>query len=103
MRSRIRLYYYPHVAGRQSINPYAERQLRGLAEHFDVVNHGAPTSLGTFDIYRRLFRFDVFLCNWIENTPDKRFGRIQSLALYVFLHLKAVLGIQVVWVPHNKI
>lgn len=103
MRTRPRLYYYPYAAGFKSTNPYAERQLRGLAEHFEVVNRSAPTSVGIIDIYRRMLRFDVLFCNWIENTPDKRFGLLQSLALYVFLHLKTLLGIKVVWVLHNKV
>ena len=103
MKNRARLYYYPNTAGFKSTNPYTRRQLLELSKHFDVINGLAPTSIGIFDIFSKIFQIDILFCNWIENTPDKRLGFIQSLALLIFLYIKRFWGIKVIWVLHNKV
>ena len=103
MKYKAKLYYSPNAAGFKSTNRYTQRQLQELSKHFDVTNRLAPTSIGIFDIFRKIFQIDILFCNWIENTPDKRLGYIQSLALLIFLYIKGFWGIKVIWVLHNKV
>lgn len=84
-----------------SPNPYIANFSDALSQKHTVVNRHAKNR-GVFNLYRYLFQTDIFVFNWIEDLPQKRFGKIQTLLFVVFVLLAKLLGRRIVWILHNK-
>ncbi|GAB4093890.1 glycosyltransferase family protein [Flaviaesturariibacter terrae] len=101
MSDVYRVYLYPETPfGRQEgANDYLQRLRAALSGPFDVINQ--PTTLGLFDLARKLPHTDIVYFNWIEDVADKRHGYVQLLLLVFILLYCRLTGKQVVWFVHN--
>ena len=84
-----------------SPNPYVENFADALSQKHQVVNRHAKNR-GVFNFYRYLSQTDIYVFNWIEDLPQKKYGRIQTVLFIVFTFIAKLLGKQLVWVLHNK-
>ena len=97
-----RFFIFPlNTETKGSPNPYIHRLADGISAHAHVVNQHVKHR-GVLNLFLFLFRADVFLLNWVESFPAKRFGRVQSGVFIVFLALTRVFHKKVIWVLHNK-
>lgn len=97
------LYLYPILRDEISdINPFVRFQGESLGRHFRIVNAGKPSKIGIFDLIRYVRKTDILFLNWIEELPDKHRGIIQSLFFLLFLHIRSLFRIRIVWTLHNK-
>lgn len=94
-----KIYLYPKVYPTE--NPYISNLERSLAGHFTIVNK-CNNSKGVLDLFRYLFKADIYYFNWIENIPSRKFGKVQVLVFVVFLFLLKVLRKKIIWTLHNK-
>lgn len=99
---RIKFYIFPTLSSRGSLNPYIEDFCKALLCKAKVVNAERRTGSATFDLLKSIFEADVYIFNWIENTPFKKLGFLQSLIfiLFIFPILK-IRGAKIYWVFHN--
>ncbi|SEJ68898.1 Glycosyltransferase involved in cell wall bisynthesis [Cyclobacterium xiamenense] len=96
------IFLYPkHDRFYGSPNPYIFDFHRELAKKHRVVNKNAP-NIGTLNLFVYFFHSEVFLFNWIENLPEKKFGRLQVAGFVFFLWLVRIFKKKIVWVLHNK-
>ncbi len=102
--STCRIYVYPNPqkVSDATQNPYIDNLMDNLSNIGTVINKAEPTSLGIFDIYRKLLKIDVVIFNWIEYLPDNRFGKVQSLLVFPLLCLMKILGKKIIWIFHDK-
>ena len=84
-----------------SPNPYIENFAGALSQKHKVVNRHAKNR-GVINLYRYLFQTDIYVFNWIEDLPQKQYGRIQTALFIVFTFIAKLLGKKMVWVLHNK-
>src|SRR5690606_28218608 len=45
---------------------------------------------------------DIFILNWIESLPEKRFGKLQAIFFVLFTFCAKILKKKIVWILHNK-
>ncbi|WP_209329558.1 hypothetical protein [Lunatimonas salinarum] len=97
-----RFFIYPLNQGKKgSPNPYVDKLASGIGQHGAVVNRHAKHR-GVLSLFIFLFRSDVFILNWVESFPTRKFGVLQSLAFMLFLKVAGILKRQIIWVLHNK-
>ena len=86
---------------------YIYNLAQSLSKHFDIVNYGNKRAPASKELFRYLFKSDIFLLNWIETEPLKTNGTIRYCLVQVFLTLAKILNKTVIWTfhnlePHNK-
>ena len=84
-----------------SPNPYIANFANSLSQNHEVINRNAKNR-GVFNLYRYLFQTDIYVFNWIEDLPQKRYGRVQTVLFIAFTFLAKLLGKRMVWILHNK-
>ncbi|MEN8229368.1 MAG: hypothetical protein ABFS38_14515, partial [Bacteroidota bacterium] len=70
--------------------------------HNQVINKEFPSVNGVFDILKYLHKLDVLYLNWIEELPEKRGGRIQSIFFILLMSYLKFSGKKIIWTLHNK-
>lgn len=85
----------------ESENPYMEDLEGALSPFYEVVNK-RPTKNGVINLFRYLFKADIFYFNWIENIPIRRFGKFQFVVFLLFLIIAKWLNKKILWTLHNK-
>ena len=100
-----RAYIYP-ITARDNTNlhnPYIEDFMQSLSSKIEFVNCKTPSDSGILDVFRYLRKLNVVFFNWIENLPDKKYGGVQAVVLFLLVPMLKMFGITVIWTMHNKI
>lgn len=84
-----------------SPNPYILNFIDALSQNHIVVNSQAKNK-GVFNLFKYLPNTDIFIFNWIENLPEKKFGKLQVVLFVVFMGMAKLLGKKIIWILHNK-
>jgi hypothetical protein len=84
-----------------SPNPYIFNFQKALSEKHHVVNANAPNR-GILSFFIFFFSTNLFILNWAETIPEKKFGGVQKSLFKVFLLLKNLFGKKITWILHNK-
>lgn len=103
MPDKVRLYFHPSPTAGVSDNPYTERMMAGLADVVELIHPYPKIRTGAFSFIARALSIDVLWCNWIENLPERRFGRFQAIFFFLFVVAKPLHRIKLVWTMHNKV
>lgn len=97
-----KIFFYPKndkMIG--SPNPYANDFIEALSENHVVVNRFAKNK-GVINLFKYLPQTDIFIFNWIENVPERRFGKFQVVLFVIFTALAKIMGKKILWILHNK-
>ena len=97
------IYFYPKGDPKldESSNPYTLNFEKSLSKNHTIVNKSINKK-GVFDLFRYLLKSDIFLFNWIENIPYRRYGKFQvPIFLFIILIIK-ILKKKIIWILHNK-
>ncbi len=94
-----KVYLYPKVYPAE--NPYILNLEKSISPRFEIINKEFNSS-GVIDLFRFLFKTDVYYFNWIENLDSRRYGKLQICIFVIFLLLARNLGKKIVWTLHNK-
>jgi len=86
-----------------SYNPYIDDTIASLEKYYRVINNENPSDKGIFDLLKYIFKIDYLFLNWIENLPERKAGRIQTLFFLAILPILKLLGVKIVWTMHNKL
>lgn len=100
----MKYYLYPSLPSQSKslLNPYIIDFNKALDENAQLINSGIYTNAATIDLLKKVFAADVYIFNWIENTPYKNHGLIQSLVfLFLIFPILKIRGVKIVWVFHN--
>jgi beta-1,4-mannosyltransferase len=99
------VYFYPNSKRLNDVvvNPYIEDMMFVLSKNYRIINAGNPSNSGIIQFFVYLRRTDFLVLNWIEDLPDKKFGRLQVYALILQLMILKMLNKKIVWVLHNKL
>ncbi|WP_339923348.1 hypothetical protein [uncultured Cyclobacterium sp.] len=84
-----------------SPNPYIFNFQEALSKKHQVVNAKAPNR-GILSFFTHFFKAEVFILNWAETIPEKKFGGFQKSLFSVFLGMAKLFSKKIVWVLHNK-
>ena len=84
-----------------SPNPYVFNFQKALAKNHLLVNAKSPNR-GILSFFIHFFKTDLFILNWPETIPEKKFGGLQKKLFEVFLQLNKLFSKKIVWVLHNK-
>src|SRR5690606_4081146 len=82
-------------------NPYIKNFQEAILQNHDLVNETAPNR-GVLNLFLYFFRTEVYIFNWIEFLPEKRFGKLQSFGLVILILLARLFGKKIIWILHNK-
>jgi len=98
------IYIYPITSrGKdEAANPYIYNLTQSLSLNYNIVNKMYPSSSGCLQLFKFFFKTNIFYFNWIENLPDRKFGKIQSLLFLIFVLLAKSFNKNIVWTMHNK-
>ncbi|HIP11475.1 MAG TPA: glycosyltransferase family 1 protein [Arcobacter sp.] len=102
----MNIYMYPISDPKKSNtnNPYINNLIGALEEeNCIVVNKNRIQRYGILDILFNIRQVDVYYFNWIENLPDRRFGKIQCFLFYIIFLILKIFNKKIVWMMHNKI
>jgi len=102
---KFNAYIYPNTIQRENrelYNPYIHDMIGALETDFIFLNKDDRTNKGVLNLLKYLFRTRYYFLNWIEDLPDKKFGRIQSLIFILFVLLCRITGKKIVWTVHNR-
>lgn len=100
----MKYYLYPSLPpqSKSLLNPYIIDFNKALEENVQLINSGVYTNAATIDLLKKVFVADVYIFNWIENTPYKNHGLIQSLVfLFLIFPILKLRGVKIAWVFHN--
>lgn len=86
---------------------YISNLAKSLSKYFEIVNYGNQREPAPKELFRYLFKADIFLLNWIENEPNKSNGTIRYLMVQAFLSIARLMNKKILWTfhniePHNK-
>ena len=96
------IFLYPNLDQKVvSPNPYISNFTEALSKNHKVLNANAPNR-GVLGFFLYFFSTDLFILNWPETLPEKKFGNFQKMLFKVFLKMKNLFGKKVLWVLHNK-
>lgn len=97
------IYIYPKTDYQTSLsaNPYISDFEKALSKHNRIVNV-KYNKVGILDCFRFFFITNVFIFNWIENLPGRRYGKFQVPIFAIFLIMSKIFKKRIVWVLHNK-
>ena len=84
-----------------SPNPYIFNFQKSLAENHRVVNANAPNR-GILSFFIHFNNAELFILNWPETIPEKKFGGVQKRLFSLFLWMAKKFSKRIVWVLHNK-
>ena len=84
-----------------SPNPYIFNFQQALSEKHTVVNAKAPNR-GIISFFIHFFKTELFILNWPETIPEKKFGGIQKMLFSLFLWMTKLFSKKILWVLHNK-
>lgn len=82
-------------------NPYINNFQDAASKKFTLVNENAPNR-GVLNLFLFFFKTEIFIFNWVEYLPEKKFGKIQSLGLFILIYLAKIFNKKIIWVLHNK-
>jgi len=99
----VKIYFYPRIKykAKATPNPYIIDFISSLSLR-NIVANRYNNKIGIPDLYKYLFKVDIYLFNWIENLSLRRFGKLQVVVFCVFLFIAKILKKKIVWVLHNK-
>lgn len=100
------IYIYHSRKSGVSKNPYLMNLIQSFSgnKNYTVVNKNDSSSIGIINIFKYIFKAQYFYFNWVENTPDKKYGIIQSkILLYAIIPLLVFLNKKMIWTCHNKL
>lgn len=98
-----KVYFYPKIVLKPNDiqNSYTKDFENALTEQHELLNKKA-NSKGVLDFFKYLNKADIFIFNWIEDIPRRRYGRLQVFFFLIFIAIKRVFRYKIVWVLHNK-
>ncbi len=98
-----KIYFYPKIELKKDDiqNSYASDFENALSIHNEVVNKKF-NSRGVLDFFKYLRTAEIYIFNWIEEIPRRRYGKLQVLFFIVFLVLRKFTGNKIIWVLHNR-
>lgn len=98
----MNFFVYPTYGKKfQSLNPYISNFIDELEKKHCVVNSNAK-NYGILGLFISFFGTDIYVLNWIETIPGKKFGRLQVAAFILFTWILKFSKKKLVWVLHNK-
>jgi len=80
---------------------YLYNLAKSLSEYFDIVNYGNKREPAPKELFRYLFKADIFLLNWIENEPNKSNGIFRYYMVQLFLTIARLFNKKIIWTFHN--
>lgn len=97
-------YIYPVTARLDTgvVNPYIDDFVKSLKPYLSFLNMEAPSHTGFIDFLKYMFRVKYLFLNWIEDLPDKKYGKLQSFLLPWIVRFFQLTGGRVIWTLHNK-
>jgi len=99
-------YIYPLSSRDKTLglyNPYIDDLIRSFSNFTRFENYDNPAKTGILDIFRYIKQIDYIFFNWIEKLPENKGGKIQTLILFIILHLLKFRKVKIVWTMHNKL
>jgi glycosyltransferase involved in cell wall biosynthesis len=84
-----------------SPNPYIFNFQKALAKSHHVVNAKSPNR-GIISFFTHFFKAELFILNWPETIPEKKFGGVQRKLFMLFLKLAKIYAKKIIWILHNK-
>lgn len=84
-----------------SPNPYIANFITALSKNHTVVNKNAKNK-GVLNLFRYLFKTDIFIFNWIESLSEKRNGKLQIVLFVIFTICAKITHKKIIWILHNK-
>lgn len=98
-----KIYFYPKISLKPGDiqNSYASDFEMAVGSHHEVINK-TENSKGVLDFFKYLGKADIYLFNWIEEIPRRRYGKLQVLFFMIFLVLRKFFRNKIIWVLHNK-
>ena len=86
---------------------YLYNLAQSLSNYFDIINFDNKREPAPKELFRYLFKADIFLLNWIENEPNKTNGCIRYYLVQAFLTISKIFNKRIIWTfhniePHNK-
>jgi beta-1,4-mannosyltransferase len=105
----FKIYFYPrsdfNAMGTSNTiatpNPYELNFINSLLSRSTVTNTQVNKS-GVIDFFKYLFKANVFILNWIENLPVRRYGKLQVVVFSLFLFIAKIIKKKIVWILHNR-
>lgn len=98
----MKYYLFPTLPKLGSLNPYINDFSNALSKKAEVVNKNRRTKSATLDLLLCSFSADCYIFNWIENTPFKRLGLLQSLVfLTIIFPILKIRRAKIYWIFHN--
>ena len=99
----MNIYLYPKIDHTIVIppNPYIFNLETSLSKNHNIVNKKYNTR-GVLDLFRYIFKARIYLFNWIEDLPARRYGKLQIPIFVLFVYSSRLLGKKIVWTLHNK-
>ncbi len=101
-----KIYLYPISSRNKNsglYNPYVDDFTDSIGKYYQVINKSRPSNKGIIDLMKYLFKIDFLFLNWIENVPERKGGRLQTLFFHSIMPLLRLFGIKVIWTMHNKL
>lgn len=98
-----KFYFYPKIKLKASDiqNLYAKDFENAIAVYHEVVNKEVNAK-GVIDFFKHLSNTDVYLFNWIEDLPRRKFGKLQVFLFMLFIGLVKIRRKKIIWILHNK-
>jgi beta-1,4-mannosyltransferase len=84
-----------------SPNPYIKNFEAAILKNHDLVNEKA-INRGVLSLFLFFVPTEIFIFNWVEFIPEKRFGKLQSLCLVFLILMARLFGKKIIWILHNK-
>lgn len=94
---------FPHLlAGADNSNPYIQDFIQALnhTKNTKVIN--APHKNPLKSLLYPKNQGDCFIFHWIETTPERPHGILQTITAILFIIYLRIIGKKIVWFLHNK-
>ncbi len=103
MQGRKAIYIYPYTGEtyKEGGNSYIRNLVTHLRNEYHIVNK--KTAIGMLDVLINMNKSDIIYFNWIEDLPDRRFGYLQVLMLFLILVIAKLTNKKIIWFIHNNI
>ena len=97
------IYFYPksNLNLNEFCNPYTINFEKSLSKNHIIVN-SSTDGKGVLNLLKYLLKSEIFLFNWIEDIPARRFGKLQVPIFVLFVFMSKILRKKIVWILHNK-
>ncbi len=99
----VNIYFDPKIDYKiqASLNPYIFHLENTLSKKYNIVNKNY-NKIGVIDFFKYIFKADLYLFNWIEDLPSRRYGKLQIITFVLFLYCAKFFGKKIGWTLHNK-